>query len=216
MITVSTGPGSYHRQFLASAARFGVAPTVLTPARWGGLTTKLVTVWRWLRAKRLVETDLVLFADAWDVVLLRSLDGFMEAWESFDHPLVMSAEENCAPFSGLAGQYPPCESKYRYLNSGLYCGRPDALLNVLEDMRVYKIPAAMNDQGALTCFHLQNPGRIVLDTEARLFMSLYRSEDDMEYSEAGARNRLTGSLPWWAHANGASSFSRTLEWLGIV
>ena len=215
LVTAQSHPGGDHRQFLASTARFGVTPVVLTPAHWGGLTSKLHMVYRWLRAERLPEEDLAIFADAWDTVLLRPLEGFVEAWEAFDHPLVMSAEANCAPYSELARQYPACGSKYRYLNSGLYCGRPSAILDVLEDMRVYKLPAAMNDQGALTCFHLTNPGRMGLDTGAQLFMSLYQAEEDMEYIGAGARNMLTGSFPWWCHGNGAASMRRVFDWLAL-
>ena len=215
VLSCQSHPEQYHAQFLASAARFGVCPNVLAPARWGGLTTKLQSVYRWLRTERLPENDVVLFADAWDTFFVRSLADFEAAWERLGDPVVFSAETNCAPHHTQAGAYPPAPTRYAYLNSGLYAGAAGALLDVLEDMRVYRLPEAMNDQGACTDYFLTHPERIMLDYHCHLFQSLYRAEEDMDYSGETVRNRLTGSRPFLVHGNGSACVTEVLAWLEL-
>lgn len=216
VISCQSHPGPFHAQFLASAARFGVYPQVLVPARWDGLTTKLQTVYGWLRAENLPDEDLVLFADAWDTFFVKPLYAFEAGWQTFGSDLVFSAETNCAPNADLAGRYPTAPTRYAYLNSGLYAGRPGALLEMLEEMRIYKMPPQANDQLLCSEFFLSHPGSIALDYPCKLFGSLYQAEEDYGYSGPIVVNKRTGERPFCLHGNGSSSVQGVLDWLNLI
>jgi hypothetical protein len=100
--------------------------------------------------------------------------------------------------------------KYKYLNSGGIYGTFDAFVRALKVAESYKVS---DDQWCWTKAWLDGKIELELDYECRIFQSLYRSEEDMDYSGSRIRNRLTSSEPCVFHGNGGADMSGVLTHL---
>lgn len=206
MLTVLTVANQFDRYMpwmLESCRRQGIRMVTLGMgnSHWAGLSTKLHETYRYLKESAR-PGEPVLFADAFDSVIVRSGVEILEVYRSFGHPLVVSAEKNCAPHAEKADRYPPGETAWRFVNSGGWIGDPEYVLSVLEEMDVMNIPPRVNDQAVFTDFYLANPSRFALDFHCRLFQTLFWSRNDLEKTDLGIRNRITGTYPAVIHANG--------------
>lgn len=172
--------------------------------QYGGWTSKLKAVYRAIETTDAAE--IILFVDGYDVRLMGTEAAILARYEAFAAPLVMSAETACNPYPELVFRYPDeCQAPYPYLNSGGYIGTAGAIRELLSDLRVWRLPDAINDQGVLSDFYLSHPGRICLDHRAELFQSLYGAEDHIYIESGRARNLFTDSRPLLLHGNGGAS-----------
>lgn len=216
-LTVATKEERGLQAFQATAIRHGVAVTVLGwGMEWRGLTMKLKLVQQWLRD--VPGEDLIVFADGYDCVWADGLEGLKRRFRALGHPLVMSAERNCYPFADRAGDYPPCETPYRYLNCGCWMGRAGHMRHLLAEMRIEQMPDDFDDQALFTIFYLSNFDAIRLDTRQEMFQSLYQAEGDivLETTTEGeriARNQLTNTYPAIVHGNGHADMREVTDWL---
>lgn len=212
VVTVASHIGGQMPAFLASAEKFGIGVDIhLTGEPYPGHLAKLKAVYAVLEG--MGSREIVLFADAWDSVFVRPLEGMVESFRGFGHPFVMSAETFCAPLFDRDKDYPACTTRYCYLNSGLYMGEAGAIQAVFEELKLFRLPDGLNDQGVLTDYYLANPGRIQLDHHCQLFQNLFQAERDIEFTHAGVVNRLTGGRPFLVHGNGRAEMSETVHWL---
>lgn len=189
----------------ADAIREGIDFAVLGRGEvYGGWTSKLKAVYRAIETTDAAK--IILFVDGYDVRILGTEAEILERYHAFAAPLVMSAETACNPYPELVFRYPDeCATPYPYLNSGGYIGTAGAIRELLSDLRVWRLPDAINDQGVLSDFHLAHPGRICLDHRAELFQSLYGAEDHIYIQNGRARNLCTDSRPLILHGNGGAS-----------
>ena len=179
IVTVATNVRAELHFLLTSARLHGLTPIVLgmgDPNMRPGyvdFSTKFKHTRAWLRGALndgiVVPSDLVVFVDAYDVLITGDADTF---WQTFtavckqagtsDADVVVSAESNCYPdahfaptFDRLAEQAAARDgraapSKYRYVNSGLYAGRAAAVLAMLELSPDLNRVGEMDDQRMLT------------------------------------------------------------------
>ena len=115
----------------------------------------------------LPDDDLVLFCDAYDVIIADNLETIVERFLGFDCDILFAAERDCWPDRGLEKKFKETGTPYRYLNSGLYMGKVEALkkffhrdLDDAEDDQLWSQLAFLSGP------HEQN---VLLDTEAYVF-----------------------------------------------
>ena len=185
--------------------------------RWGvGFGVKLEQVQRWLAEGPAAPDDIVLFSDAFDVMLMAGSAEVKRAYvgalrramaEEVDPAavasgrpprvptLLFSTERYCWPDAERAGAYPASDRKFEFafLNSGTYIGRAGDLAASMARLN-YTI--AEDDQRYWTSLYLASRDdysapRIVLDHSADVFlcMSGYSLGEDVGWDPATRRYR---------------------------
>jgi hypothetical protein len=79
----------------------------------------------------------ILFVDGRDVVFCHGLKEICQRFEALGQPLVIGAEKQCFPEVNRkwADLFPPHSERRRWINSGLFMGRRDAVLGALEKLQ---------------------------------------------------------------------------------
>ena len=163
------------------------------------------------------ENDILIFTDAYDVILIDTAESIIKKYLSFDSDIVFSAEVNCWPVESYSRPYPNATEAFPFLNSGGLIGKMGAFKECFS-RNVYSM-GYDDDQGYWTRIFLNNYGTaasmVKLDTKAELFFSLFRS--NLNKSDDGVISvSATGTRPAFIHANGnKENFSMDLlsNWL---
>lgn len=154
----------------------------------------------------LPDMDIVLFTDAHDVRVIATPEEVLRAFYSFQTRIVISAEKNCYPNERAKEYYGTNrDTLYKYVNSGGYIGYVRDIKSLLydEDLALTK---HSDDQEAFTFLYLKYqlyPEFIKLDTQCKIFQTLYLANDDIDTETR--RNRITGTTPLIYHGNGSST-----------
>jgi hypothetical protein len=160
---------------------------------------KIVQNIQYYKNKLLNNYKYILFADATDTNFYRDPSSIIEAFLSFDANIV---------FCGEKGFWPPINEKHLYenkpkltdsfyLNSGLYIGYTDKIIEHMETI-VANNRTPYDDQGHWTIEYLLCDD-IKVDQENKLFFSSLYSKDKVISSEG--KIRLTCD-PYMVHDNG--------------
>jgi uncharacterized protein Usg len=157
------------------------------------------------------ENLLVMFTDAYDVVLTANTKRILESFDSFaPFRVVFGAESFCWPRQDLADSYPEVEKGYRYLNSGGFIGKAKDVLAILNHSEVAHTD---DDQLYYTKIFLDAELRsrwaMALDTKAKIFQNLNGAVGDvsLKFRDSGVpylANTAFGSEPAVIHGNGPS------------
>jgi GR25 family glycosyltransferase involved in LPS biosynthesis len=158
--------------------------------------------------KNLNDNDIVLFSDAWDVVVIGTKETILEKYKKFKKPIVISAEKTCWPDKDRANQYDTLEEPFPYVNSGGYIGTVKALKTIFEnynneDNIQKQIIKPIDDQRFWTNMYFKYRDLIGLDTIAEIFLSLF----DTNISNYNFDNNIftykeTNTNPIIIHGNG--------------
>jgi hypothetical protein len=228
IVTVSTGkpkePYYTYDEFFESLKRFCHAPIVLTPdkgKRFGlGDKPKLL---RKAILDGTITSDIIIFADCYDLVFAFSPEIIIERFKAFNSPFVCSCEKNCFP-GDLKDKFPESHTSYRYLNSGFIVAEKNALLAILESMDLDNVPddywspeknctIHINDQFLFHEEFIKQPVKMVLDTYQ--FLSQTMCEVKLEEldlnNHSGILNIETTLRPATFHFNGGSKTSGVRE-----
>lgn len=181
-----------------------------------GLREKF-TNWRQAKLERLrqilpelvEQTEYILFTDGFDSFLLRDPEGLIEAFNSYNAPLLVSAEKSCAPIATLADEYPVSPTKFRFVNGGGFMGRTADVSRIVGTMearyRNYHRPEFQfgNDQIDWTYAFLEKDLKIALDTQCKIFLSMGEVEPtEYEWDNKGLKVLESGEYPYVIHFNG--------------
>jgi len=153
---------------------------------------------------QLKNDDIVLYTDAFDVLVVQNKDKIIEEFLRFDFPVIFSAEKICHPQPSKKNQYPVSNEPWQYLNSGCFIGIAQYLKDIMS-IAIDKYNSggpASDDQGIYTNVYLENPKKIMLDRKCRIFQSLVSSLGDLTYENGGWINKITKTSPCIMHANG--------------
>lgn len=215
----------YYRfnSFKESVRRFGIEPTVLGyNDSWHGLFTKPRRYREYLRKG--ASGEILVVTDAWDIIFQAHPDEVVEMYLKHwpDMPVVFNAERNCFPcspetkevFDKIADAV-PVVTPWRYLNSGFMVGPPDKILALLESMNIddvkddHQLPDGTwvnpNDQEHFQWAFLKQPVPMKLDYLTELCLAAHASElDELDFSGAKIRNKITDTVPLVIHANGSA------------
>lgn len=186
------------------------------PDEYTGLSDKPRILHRAIKDGKIKE-KLIVFVDAWDVVFASPVELAVDDYKSFKKSIVIGAEKNCFP-SCFKKEYDRLKykSSYKYLNSGVIIGETDAIFETLEAMDAPNLPIDyhdsrygrnfhFNDQAYYMDLFLRQPVPMALDYKCLIAQNMQDvSEDELEFLDAGIRNRETGTIPSIIHWNGAS------------
>ena len=225
-VTICTLPNPNLERLHASARWFGDQVTVLGMndprfLEWGkGFGVKLELLHQ--HVKTLPPDDVVVFTDAFDVIMMASQREVREAFlltsrlalardgggpdPSGAFParvpsIIFSAEFFCHPDGNRTVDYPASDSQYvdfPYLNSGTFVGTAGSILASFERFSNYTLQD--DDQRYWTTVYLSSLEdatlpRIVLDHESDVFlcMNKYRVDTDLDFDPAARRFKYKGS-----------------------
>jgi len=175
-ITVSNKPHPGLDALLLSCKPYDIKTRVLgmgskTPIghKTGGFGLKLELLKQELEL--LPQEQLVLFTDAYDVIIQHSLKD-LEQWfqeESHQKKVLFAAEKSKWPLEIDDLFYPsPLQFPMPYLNSGVFAGRAKSILSLLQDPFV----STTDDQGYYSKQFLSGTSCIVLDHRAEFFQCM--------------------------------------------
>lgn len=158
VVTYGTHAGYKFCWLLFSCAQEGLSLTILgyNQANQKGLGYKLLSTLDYLRT--LHDDEVVLFVDAFDVVVSNNVTVLLQRFHSLGSPLVFSAEKGCWPYlDGRADgeelclrYYPdaPPGTPYRFVNTGSWMGYVWAARRLLQAIVVYHLQHAQQQANA--------------------------------------------------------------------
>lgn len=153
----------------------------------------------------------VMFVDAYDVIFVQPPEVLYNKWQKlFDNTVVFNAETNCHPDVELADEYPtPENSRFKFLNSGVYMGRAKDVLKLLPE----ELQDTYDDQRYFVDkFLYNNPEKsISLDYNTELFMPICYAVTSVRYDLNGLYNSEINTYPCLLHANFTEYSSEYLE-----
>jgi hypothetical protein len=188
---------------------------------WRGLGSKISLLGAYLDNDRrgITDDDLLLFVDAYDVLLLPAATNLRARWAAFESEapgrIVFNAELNCAPDPSLMLVYPAPDLKkpFPFLNSGIYLGRVQDVKKMIIDVRAdithHHIsfgadPYRFDDQRWFHRFSLASPDRVHVDMTASFFHTLHNI--NVENFDLGPEktlvSKMSGTAPMALHGNG--------------
>lgn len=192
-------------QFLEQSAKLHTVDlqNVSTTTEWKGFSDKLSAI----RAKldSLLDTDIVCFVDAYDVIVNASSSKILEVFKSFDTDIVFGAEIDLFPHTlkHLESNYPTAESPFRFLNSGCYIG----YVHALKKMFGWQDFQGRDDQEYCQMYFLEHfqSGHIKLDTSGKLVINMSRVPWQALKIESGVVEFMPfNTVPCFLHFNGMS------------
>jgi hypothetical protein len=184
---------------------------------WDGFSMKPKWLYRAIK-ESLIDTDLMIFTDSWDVLFAAEPKEVIERYLSFGADVVINAEKNCFP-AALKDQFDKIETpptEYKYLNSGFIVGKTEAILACLETMDLPNVPGDYYDTEKKCNVHpedqtmwqqafLKQPVSIALDYYCALSQTLHDANmGEFDFSEKRIRNKATNSYPCVFHLNGSA------------
>lgn len=203
----------------ASAKRLGAELTVLGLGQpWRGLGSKVTLLAVHLDEERVAADDMILFLDAYDVLLLPAAAQLRERFAVLEQKkkgaIVFNSEVNCAPDPALRILYgrPADGSPFRFLNSGIYLGRARDVRAMLATVSadVYAHHSSLgadqyrfDDQRWFNRFAIAFPERVHLDARASLFHTLQDMDAaDFDIVDGDLTSQISGAAPMAVHGNG--------------
>ena len=121
---------------------------------------------------KLPDDDIVFYCDGYDVFVVDELDEFLYRYAEINHKVIFAAEQYCWPVDNgeeqkalVSKHFPDLDTKYKYLNSGVFIGRVSELKSILSD------PIENDGDDQLYCQkqYLSEQYDIVIDTDCYMF-----------------------------------------------
>ncbi len=176
--------------------------------KWEGWLTRTNAYITFLNT--LDPEEIVVLCDAFDVLCLRSSDGFLESFQSLMRPIVIGTETCC-----LGNCIPPTQwwlkeygeihqdTDYKYSNGGLIAGKAEALIKMYQWGIDQKID---DDQMAIGSYINEFPSKIWLDHKQILFFNDVRGHTKYEFNKRNYSIKLNDKLikPFLIHFPGVA------------
>ena len=208
-ITVSTKDTPELQRLIKSAKKYGwnlevlgldLDTTNLGHSKGGKFGMKLRYPKEYLKDKN--DNDIVLFSDAWDVMVLGKPEELLNKYKSFNKDIVISAENACWPDGSREPEYSDTKNEpFPYLNSGGYVGKVSTLKQIFNNYNDDDI----DDQRFWTDMYFKNRDKIVLDTKAEIFLSMHDvKQEDFQFDNEKFTYKETNTNPILVHGNGTS------------
>lgn len=217
LVTVASDPTDGFRRFERSARTFDVPVKVLGMGeQWGGGDMKrpgggykINLLKRELEKYKSDSNKIIMFTDAYDVVILARPERILQQFRNLDARIVFSAEGFCWPDESLASKYPTVARGKRFLNSGGFIGYAPELYQLVTAADVQD---SDDDQLYYTRLYLDTEVRkrlsIKLDHRSTIFQNLNGALADVELrleaENSYVKNTAYATVPLVIHGNGPS------------
>jgi hypothetical protein len=204
VLTYATQETHAMRRAMESFRRIGgVEPVVVGMGDTHSWQGRIAALYAWCLEHPAAS---VLCVDAYDTCCVRSLYGLLCGGLTF------SAEANCWPDQERANDYKPCDTRYRYVNAGVWFGEGGAYCQLVEARGL--LAGVTDDQRAYTAAHLAGEP-FAVDHRCHIAHNRYLAEDDWEIRDGIYWVKSTGTAPLVVHGNGGSSIDVVWEAFGV-
>jgi len=212
VITVATKKTRTYQQLIRSARVNGIPLKTLGMGEiWKGFGHKLLLVREELERHKDASDRIILFVDAYDVLINDGVEQILQRFQKFDARVVFSAEANCWPDEDLKNKYPPIAEGKRFLNSGMYIGYAPELYHMITSSPLNE---TVDDQRFFTKIYLDDHQRGQLKFKLDHFSDIFQNMDghnDVQIrfddgKEAYILNKKHGSIPAIIHTPGYCKF----------
>lgn len=140
IVTVATHKTGYIDQLSESCKKGGSNLKIIgLGQKWEGFSTKLKLMYKFL--KSIEPTSIVVFIDAYDVVMLGNTKELLERYYNFRKPIVLSVETKNSWFKWYVEKLYFGTYKEEIINSGCYMGEARFLLEMCKHFETHE-----NDQ----------------------------------------------------------------------
>ena len=162
---------------------------------------------------KLPGDDIVFYCDGYDVFIVDHLDEFLYRYAEFNHKVIFAAEQYCWPVDNAEEQkalvskhFTDLDTKYKYLNSGVFIGR------VSELKKIFKDPIENDGDDQLYCQeqYLSQNYDMVIDTDCYMFQC---HETDVYPRKGLLFNPNTRCYNLLYHGNGGKEAKQKLNQL---
>lgn len=166
----------------------------------GNFGVKLRYVYEFLKNPDILDNDIVLFTDAYDVIYCGNQKDIIDRFLELDKPIIFGAERLCNPDPQREGQYTFKSTEFPFLNSGLFIGWAWALRICMMD---YQYKDSDDDQRYWTTQFLEHSSFIGLDYDNKLFLNTADIDiNDVIWNKDEGKAEYKGRLPKFVHING--------------
>jgi hypothetical protein len=165
IVTVATSPDGYYKWLKASCNRYNTELVTLgMNEKWLGYNWKLLKMKEYI--DNLDNDEVVMFVDAYDVILLDDPRKLEEKFIKSDKKIIVGCEENDNKTLGHI-LFDKCHNKP--LNSGTYIGYVKYLRKMLKDIIIKNKDPSLDDQKLMIKYCKQNKS-IHVDCEKEYFL----------------------------------------------
>ena len=119
--------------------------------------------------KKREPDDIILFTDAWDVVMVNDCSVALKIYKSFKKDIVIGAEKICMPNIWNFYKFNWFSDTFPYLNSGVIMGKANTIIELIE--KYWDESENTEDQLLWQTIYLENKDKIALDTDAKLVLN---------------------------------------------
>jgi len=147
--------------------------------------------------------DIILFTDAWDVIIIRDCSEILKTYKSFKKDIVFGGEKGfCLPDFWNYFKY-DFTKPFPFLNSGILIGKARTIKNLLEKYTNSNIQDSVDDQVLWRKIYLENKDKIAIDFNAKLILNTsLTSKKDYVYEDNIFTYKETNTNPSIIHAQG--------------
>ncbi|KAI6647973.1 Procollagen-lysine,2-oxoglutarate 5-dioxygenase 3 [Oopsacas minuta] len=176
-------------------------------ARFAGGGHKVNILKEKLEEWRDEPNTVIMFTDAYDVILTANAETILKKFLEFECKLVFAAEPFLWPDLGLERYYPQTRLGYKYLNSGGFIGYAQDVWNIVNDK---PIGNDEDDQLFYSVIYVDKREQydMRLDHRSHIFQNLNGAFGDVELefrdNDTVLLNKLYQTYPAMVHGNGAS------------
>jgi len=211
LITVSTKKHPNLKKWKESAETHGFNPIILGlhekkqyndpiigSAKFG---MKLRYLLEYLKKRE--ANDIILFTDAWDVLIIDDCSKILKTYKSFKKDIVFGGEKGfCLPDFWNYFQY-DFTKPFPFLNSGILIGKVGTIKNLLEKYTEKNIEDSVDDQVLWRKIYLENKDKIAIDFNAKLILNTsLTSKNDYIFKNNIFKYKETNTQPSIIHAQG--------------
>ena len=162
-------------------------------------------------SKKLRPDDIILFTDAWDVIIIGNCDKIYKDYKSFKKEIVFGGETIFGALydlSTITNIFKHDLSKeFPYLNAGVVIGRAGTIRELIDKYTQKKISDSVDDQILWRKIYLENKDKIAIDSNAKLVLNTcLTSKKNYVYEDNILTYKGTNTQPSIIHAQGHEAF----------
>lgn len=227
LVSVATHSDGYLPWLQKSCDRHNVKLNILGwNQKWQGFVWRFSLMIDYL--KSVDPNELVCFIDAYDVILLRSLDDIEEYYNNIvkltGKKIIIASENAHNPYIKQMSEFIFDKCKNIQINAGTYMGRAKDILEVLTDMNSKNKPSD-DDQVVYTDYCNNHPDIFYIDHDKIFFLTVEDTFNDvMQNFDIKIENngskypivKYMESRPFFIHGNGNTLLNSVIEKLGYT
>ena len=153
--------------------------------------------------KKREANDIILFTDAWDVLIIKNCSEVLKTYKSFRKDIVFGGEKGfCLPDFWNFYKY-DFTKPFPFLNSGVIIGKAGTMKNLLEKYTTETIEDSIDDQILWRKIYLENKDKIAIDYKAKLILNTsLTSKEAYIFKNNTFTYKETNTQPSIIHAQG--------------